>query len=38
MNADRLGEQTGAVVKNRVYRVPAEASRSRFGVQTSCAP
>jgi hypothetical protein len=38
MKADRLGEQTVAVVKKLVYRTPAAASRSRFGVQTSRVP
>ena len=38
MNALRLAEQTGAVVKNRVYRTPCPASLSRFGVETSFVP
>ena len=38
MKADRLAEQTGAVVKAFVKRIPSAASRSIFGVRVSPSP
>jgi hypothetical protein len=38
MNAERLTEQTGAVVYARVNRTPSAASLSRFGVEVSGDP
>ncbi len=38
MNADRLAEQTGAVVYAFVNRMPWAASLSRFGVETCVSP
>jgi hypothetical protein len=38
MNALRLAEQTGAVVKQREYSTPSFASRSKLGDETSFVP
>jgi hypothetical protein len=35
MKAERLGEQTGDVVKAWANRMPSAAKKSRFGVRTS---
>ena len=38
VKAERLGEQTGAVVKNRVKRIPFATMPSSTGVETSLVP